>query len=105
MAAASPHAFVEQHLSTGVVDLADEPGVLLLAEVGLARMRPPQEPSYVHATPCEIGEHIAHGGPWPGKAFVGIAFPIGEVHPIASTQLDERAVEAAVVRGAVDQHF
>ena len=38
MAAASPHALIEQDFTACVVDHADELGVLLLAEVSLARM-------------------------------------------------------------------
>ena len=41
MAPATPHALVEQDLTTRVIDLAHEPGVLLLTEVRLARMRAP----------------------------------------------------------------
>ena len=47
MAAVPTDALVEQHLATGFVHRVHEMQVLLLAEVGLVGVRPPDEPAHV----------------------------------------------------------
>ena len=105
MAPAAPHAFVEHQLTARLVHLAHERGVVLLAEVGLARMRTPEQPAHVHVAPGEVGEDLAQLGAGPVELLVGIALPIGEVDPVARLELAQLPVEPAEVLGPVDEHL
>ena len=86
VAAAPPHPLVEQDLAAGLVDLSDERGVLLLAEVRLSRVRSPQQPAHVHAAPREVGEHVADLGARAVEPLVGVALPVGEVDPVVPAE-------------------
>ena len=105
MASTAPDALVEEELATRVVDLSYELDVLLLAEVRLPRVRPPQETTYVDAAPREVGEHVTHSGIRTSQTLIRVSLPIGEVHPVVPAEGAENLVEAGEVLGAVDQHF
>ncbi len=105
VAPAAPHALVEQHLPARVVDLAHELRVLLLAEVRLAWVRPPQQPAHVGAVACEVGEHVPERGARPDETLVGVTLPIGEVHPVIGADGAELVVEPSEVVRAVDEHL
>ena len=104
VAATAPHSFVEHELAAGFVDLVDELGVLLLAEVRDTRVRPPEETADVHATPREIREDVGELGARSVETFVGIAFPVGQVHPVVPFEPAQLVVEPAEVLGPVDEH-
>ena len=69
----APHPLVEQHLPAGGVDNLGEVAVLLLAETGGLRMRPPQQTLDVYPASCDLLEHVDDSGARPDEQFVGIA--------------------------------
>ena len=58
-------------------------GVVLLGEVRLTRVRAPEQPADVDAAAGEVGEHRADLGARTVETLVGVALPVGEVHPVA----------------------
>ena len=84
VAPAAPDALVEQDLAAGLVHLLVEREVLLLAEVRLRRVRPPEQPAHVHAAPGEVGEDVRELGAGPDEPLVGVALPVGEVDPVVA---------------------
>ena len=83
VAATTPDPMIEQHLSALFVDDPREGQVLALAEVHELRMRAPEESPYVHAATGQLGDHVADLGAGPRPVLVGVALPVGEVHPVA----------------------
>src|SRR5918994_962205 len=75
MASTTPDALVEKYLAARFVDLADELGVLLLAEVGLSWVRTPQKTAHVDAATREVGEHVPHRGARAGETLIRVALP------------------------------
>ncbi len=60
MASTATDTLVEKHLTTGFVDLANELGVLLFAEVRQTRVGTPHEAAHVNVAPHQIGEHARY---------------------------------------------
>jgi hypothetical protein len=88
-----------------VVDLANELGVLLLAEVRLPGMRAPQQAAHVNAPSREIRQHISDRGTGAVEKFVGVALPVGEVQPVSRRARPDNLVQTDEVLRAVDQHL
>ena len=76
MASTTPDALVEKNLAARFVDLADELGVLLLAEMRLSWVRAPQETAHVDAATREVGEHVPHRGARAGETLIRVALPV-----------------------------
>ena len=77
--------------------------VVLFGEVRLARMRSPEQATYVCAPLHELAQHHAELGPRTVEPLIEVASPIGEVYPITGLDLAELFVEPAEVFGAVDK--
>jgi hypothetical protein len=105
MAAAAPHSFVEDDLSSGLVDRFGHGRVFLLSEMGLARVRPPEQPADLHATSSDVSEDSTDLGAWSGEEFVAVALPIREEHAIVMLERQQCLVQTTEICGAVDEHF
>ena len=75
-------ALVEQDLAPGAVHALRQREVLLLGEVHLRRVRPPQQAAHVDAAPGQVLEHVCELRTGTEEALVGITLPVGEVHPV-----------------------
>jgi hypothetical protein len=98
------HAFVEQHLTSGIVHELDEPPVLLFAEVHPVDVRTPDQPSYVDAVPGEAFEHDGDFGPRAREPFVAVPPPVREEHAITSPQRRQAREQTPEIARAVDVH-
>jgi hypothetical protein len=82
-----PDPFVEHDLPSALVDRLGQVDCLLLAEVGLVGMRPPNQSADVDVPLDELDEHGrqlgARAGPQP---LVAVASPVGQEHQVAATQ-------------------
>jgi hypothetical protein len=105
VAAAATHALIEEHFAAGTIHGPGESDIVLLREVRLTRVRAPQQPTHLHAAARKLREHATHLSAWPIKAHVGVAFPVGEVHPITGTEPAEHTMQPAEVLLAIDQYF
>ena len=86
VAAAASHPLVEQDLAARLVDRLDERVVLLFGEVRLTRVRAPQQPRTCTPRRARSARTVADLRPRPVEAFVGIALPVGEVHPVVAPE-------------------
>ena len=57
------------------------------------------------AAPGEVAEHRADLGAGTVEAFVGVALPVGQVHPVVALEAAQLTVEPAEVLGPVDEHL
>ena len=78
VAAAVPHALVENDLASGLVDRLGQRRVALLGEVRLTRMRPPQQRADLHAASGDVGKDATDLGARSREALVAVALPVGE---------------------------
>ena len=103
VAAAAADPVVEQHLTARLVDAREKerflPSPKFIARGASARAAP------ARCTPPlgQLREHVADRGAGPGEQLVGIALPVGEVHPVAGAALAQHLVQPGEVLGAVDQ--
>ena len=81
-----PHTLVEDDLASGLVDHLGQGRVRLLGEVGLARVRSPQQPTDVYTSSSDVGEDATDLGARSAEEFVAITFPIREQHTIATLE-------------------
>jgi hypothetical protein len=105
VAAAAPHSLVEDDLSSRLVERLGHGGVFLLSEMGLTRVRPPEQPADLHATSSDVSEDATDLRAWSGEEFVAVALPICEQHAIVTLERQQRLVQATEILGTVDQHF
>ena len=104
VAAVTADPLVEQHLAAGLVHGLDEVQVLLLAEVRLIGVGPPDEAPDVHAAAGQRRQDLGDLGPRPGEPLVRIAAPVREVDPVVTFQRGELGVQPREVVAAVDEH-
>ena len=74
---------VEQNLAAGFVDLGPQPLVLLPAEPQVIGVRPPQQPADLDPRAGDLAQKIADCRAVRQQQLIGVAAPVGEVHPIA----------------------
>ena len=104
MTARVSDALVEQHFAARVVHCLDEVQILLFAEVGLIRVRTPDETAHVHTTTRTFREHPCDFRSRAVQTLVRIAAPVGEVDPFVALQLTQHRVEPAEVLATVHEH-
>ena len=104
MAAAATHALVEGDLTARLVDDLRQRRVVLLGEVGLARVRSPQQPAHVHTASSSVCEDATYLGARSGEALVAVALPIREEHTVVACERRQCLVQATEILAAVDEH-
>ena len=95
VAATAPDPVVEQHLTARFVHQLREGQVLGLPEVHGLGMRAPEQPRTCTPRRAQLGEHLADRGAGPGELLVGVALPVGEVHPVAGLGVAQHVVQPA----------
>jgi hypothetical protein len=80
------YPLVEQHLRAGPVELRPESLVLLRAQVQVIGVRAPQQRTDLHSGPREVAQQVTDGRAVREQPLVGVAAPVGEVHPVAAAQ-------------------
>jgi len=103
--AAATHPLVEGDFTTGLVHDLGQSRVVLFGEVGLARVRSPQQPADLHPAASGVRKDPADLRVWSGKELVPVALPIREQHTIVTGERRQRVVQATKVRAPVDQHL
>ena len=83
VAPAPAHPFVEDDFAAGLVDELGDRGVALLREVGLTRMRSPQQARVRARRGTRPRRTVADCGARTVEQLVAVALPIGEVHTLA----------------------
>src|SRR4051794_34234750 len=101
MAATAAHPLVEQEQAARSVDRLGKSEVVLLGEVGLTGMGPPQQAAQVDPAPHELVKHAAELGARTVKSLIGVALPIGQPHGGARLEVGQRRVKAGEVGSAV----
>jgi hypothetical protein len=96
---------VQQHLAAGLVHQLPQPPVLLLAEVRLVRVGAPQQPTDLDTAAGEVDQDPADLGARAVQELIGVAAPVGEVHPVAGLQPLERPEQAREIAAAMDQRI
>ena len=94
---------VQQHLASGLGQLARQLGVLALALVEPAGLRSPDQPEDEDTPSCDVGEHVADRGSGPGEQLLGVAPEVSEVDLVVRPRAAQDFVQAGEVFRTVDQ--
>ncbi len=66
-------------------------------------VRPPHQGAHLDSSAGDIAQQVRNGGAGGQQQFIGVASPVGEVHPVARADRFQLLVEAAEVRRTVHQ--
>src|SRR5438034_8449468 len=105
MRPAAPNPFIQEQLPARFVHDPRKLEVLALAEVQASGVGPPDQPHDLDTASGCVAQDLTDLGRRAVQAFVPIASPIGEVHPVAVAQRGDRVAQAGEVRGAVDERI
>jgi len=105
MGSGAPGTGVQQHIAASLVDVTGELGVLALAAFEPVGLRPPDQPEDHNAGSGTTPKHVTDRSIGPVEEFLGVAAKVGEVDLIPALGSAQLLMQAAKVRGAVDERL